>query len=1120
MARPLLLFILTMVLLSGCGQGDGGAALAGGPEPIPSFRTTTTSPTGMFSFSPGGDLTGRVSGTVWLDGPNAARVRLFPHNGEFRVEATLPDGNIMLADVSLAPVDTLVLQGLPGVGPFEPEGWVWVTPISTLLALYRDARPDLADSERQIRLKRFLGISESQSVNRPFSSRGQTQFSPRAFLDAAGAQGLLEFARNLIAELEQEQARSFLNLETPPGVVPPAVAGPSRLIGLMDSVGAGLVTDLIWKGLGWAVGKMGLGSSTNKQLDQIQQQLSQINSEVEALQQSLPGLGTGTLAGNVASDDIAPVYTYYTHENTVLTNSQSQYTPFSFNNATFLATSDFTFLTGQQSSGPLGSAQGILGGCLNITPYANQGNLITGLTQNFVKAWGSGTSNAALATSNTAFFYDFRNDVLVTPTVQGYADYYLGFLGQACNQVAETETRALGLNTSPPSASIQLAQSYLNGSTYTQVAQGDSTQNGLLALGRRLQQQRPLALIGGASALQPVWGAPAANENVAGTGIVNGTLWANCTEVTTANDFGETAVYIDTVGQFNINNYYNWFLPSASEAKQLCQYATQAAIADGITNKDQQIPYGLHKLGLLSDANYKTGMTNVGIYCSLTTDKDNPSCQILETKDLSLDSGGLYEAGLNAYGFKGTSDNPRLVLLVRPFPGQPQGAGGYSRQGNTSATGVATTTGPDAVMQSATARAIQAGGDQLFLWNSDLALAGNFPPTEIVVGRDPNSNQLRAYGIWQVGWPSVPGVYRDTNQTFVNLAKYYPNLGYTPGQYIVYVELTNLVEWLSSNTSVAEVSNYSLTNLSTYGGTVTQAALSGPGLVILDPVIDSSSLTRRTITGGTVLSAIIASRDAFEGTVSPTLSGATSQSLGTPMGNLDPTGATISGGTITSGILDSDQGLQIITLTDLSGTTHTVANGGGIRNATVTGGVVTLPSGSPYSGVLTVHNPAQPVTITASWLASPSTTNLTNLIASQSIFLTGTLSLPAGSIMQPPVNRSLVVSPNFANIRLSAAGSDMTCFVTGFNADGTCLDLSTNAATKYTLFQQVGNDQTFQEVPANLASFGGVSAGGQPIQPNVLQFHAGFSTYSGLLIIRAVNSTSTGFAFLSALAAP
>ncbi len=1118
MTRSILLLMLTMVLLSGCGQGDAGGTRAGGPEPIPSTRTTTTSPTGMFSFSPGGELTGRVSGTVWLDGPGIAQVRLFPHNGEFRVEATLSDGNVMLADVSLAPVDTLVLRGLPGVGPFEPEGWVWVTPISTLLALYRDERPDLADSERLIRLKRFLRISESQSVNRPFSSRGQTQFSPRAFMDEAGELGLLEFARSLIAEIEQEQARSFLNLEDD---IPPAVAGPSRLIGLMDGIGSNLISDIIWKGLGWAVGKMGLASSTNRQLQQIQQQLSQVNIEVQELQQSLPGIGTGTLAGDVANNDIAPVYTYYTHENTVLTNSQSQYTPFSFNNATFLATSDFTFLTGQQSSGPLESAQGILGGCLNITPYANQGNLITGLTENFVKSWGSGTTNSALSTNNLAFFYDFRNDVLVTPTVQGYTDYYLGFLGQACNQVAETLTRALGTNTAPPSASIQLAQSYLNGSTYTQVAQGDSTQNGLLALGRRLQQQRPLALLGGASALQPVWGAPFANENVAGTGNVNGTMWANCTEVTTDNDFGETAVYIDTVGQFNINNYYNWFLPSASEAKQLCQYAAQAALADGITNKGQQIPYGLHKLGLLSDANYKTGMSNVGIYCSLTTDKNNPSCQILESSDLSLDSGGLYQAGLNAYGFKGTKDNPRLVLLVRPFPGQPQGAGGYSRNGSTSATGVATTTGPDAVMQSATANAIKAGGNQLFLWNSDLALAGNFPPTEIVVGRDPNSNQLRAYGIWQVGWPVVPGVYRDTNQTFVNLSKYYPDLGYTPGQYIVYVELTNLVEWLSSNTNVAEVSNYSLTNLSTYGGTVTAASLSGPGLFILDPVIDDSTLTRRTVTGGTVLAATIASGESLTGgTAPPTLSGATSLALGTPLGNLDPTGATISGGTITSGVLDSDEGLQIFTLTDLSGTTHTVANGGGIRNATLTGGVLTLPTGSPYSGVLTVHNPSQPVTITASWLTSPSTTNLTNLIPSQPEFLTGSLTLPAGSGVQAPPQRSLVVSPNFANIRLSAAGSDMTCFVTGFNADGTCLDLSTNAATKYALFQQVGNDQTFQEVPANLASFGGVSAGGQPVQPNVLQFHAGFSTYSGQLIIQATNGTSTGFSFLSALAAP
>ena len=52
------------------------------------------------------------------------------------------------------------------------------------------------------------------------------------------------------------------------------------------------------------------------------------------------------------------------------------------------------------------------------------------------------------------------------------------------------------------------------------------------------------------------------------------------------------------------------------------------------------------------------------------------------------------------------------------------------------------------------------------------------------------------------------------------------------------------------------------------------------------------------------------------------------------------------------------------------------------------------------------------------------------------------------------------------------------------------------------------------------ASFGGTAPGGGSVQPNVLQFHSGFSDYSGPLIIRATNGNLTGYSFLQALAAP
>jgi hypothetical protein len=153
-------------------------------------------------------------------------------------------------------------------------------------------------------------------------------------------------------------------------------------------------------------------------------------------------------------------------------------------------------------------------------------------------------------------------------------------------------------------------------------------------------------------------------------------------------------------------------------------------------------------------------------------------------------------------------------------------------------------------------------------------------------------------------------------------------------------------------------------------------------------------------------------------------------------------------------------------------------------------------------------------------MTSPSTTTLTNSSASTATFMTGSISLAAGAVISASSHRSLVLSPNFTNIQLVSGGQSITFYTTAFNADGSCSDLSANPSTVYSVFQQVGNDQTFQEVPSALISFGGVDAGGQPVQPNVMKVHAGFNDYSGTLIIRAANGGDSGYSFIQVLSPP
>ncbi len=175
------------IALNGCGSDTSDSAGAGLPGSAASSSTAplvdavSTGPTGLFNFP-------QVSGQVDLQNARSAVVRLRSINNVLRIEAVLDNGQVMLADATLEEADRLALSGAGDRPPSGQPGFIWVTPVSTLLAAYRDAHPGLTAGLNDLQaIKRFLKISPSESLNRPFSSHYLSQFSPRVFAQATTA---------------------------------------------------------------------------------------------------------------------------------------------------------------------------------------------------------------------------------------------------------------------------------------------------------------------------------------------------------------------------------------------------------------------------------------------------------------------------------------------------------------------------------------------------------------------------------------------------------------------------------------------------------------------------------------------------------------------------------------------------------------------------------------------------------------------------------------------------------------------------------------------------------------------------------------------------------------------
>jgi len=105
------------------------------------------------------------------------------------------------------------------------------------------------------------------------------------------------------------------------------------------------------------------------------------------------------------------------------------------------------------------------------------------------------------------------------------------------------------------------------------------------------------------------------------------------------------------------------------------------------------------------------------------------------------------------------------------------------------------------------------------------------------------------------------------------------------------------------------------------------------------------------------------------------------------------------------------------------------------------------------AGLLTIHNNANPVNITASWLTAPSTSTST------ATYTNGTLSFPlssnpsfypgTGTNTFQPTLQSLFITPNYVPFNVTAGGGT-NFYLTGNYSDQTFVDLSNLATGRFT----------------------------------------------------------------------
>jgi len=1128
-----LLVVLPLVLF-GCGsEGPSGGipSIQGSAASEVAVGTVQTGPSGVFRF-----VSPRLVGTVDLNGAGSAQVRLLSSNSGYLIEARLDNGLVLLANADLAAADRLAMNGLAGgiEGATGPS-WVWVTPVSTLVAVYRQAHPGAGQEGALLqKVKNYLAIGSRESINRPFSSVPNSQFSPRVFLQAAGTQGVPAFAATLVGEIEAGRVRQFVEPTNQPILAKslfdlPLFQENPNFKGFAKNIwGGGMTWSLASKGLGIGLGKllgvMGIHSSTYKQLQEIQNQLTAMTAQLTQMQNQLPIIKNQDALDSLKNDVSAAFSSIsgFTTEQLSMISAASppnaNYVPFSTDdqfqsNTNFQAAASSANQTTARTS-----TITVLADSLGIGSSSSKGNLITGYIQQKAQLYGSGVNGYSDFANgvNSPLYYDFRSDLTVTQSLTNVTGVYQVEAMLGANMLSESASKGLTSNTQSPVEALTSAQVDLNGYKRPQVVGGGLdnngvlVQNGLGALSKRQIQQQVLGYLGGASPIASLWGAVNDAEDVAGTqgaGHINGTLWAPMGyELTSSGTTppGDSPLGIADVGDYGVGGWDQWYLPSKAEVQRLFERARSIARnSDHPPSGDKEIAFGLHEMGLISDQGYQHAMNDSGyveIYYDLEVGSGGQEgfhLQVLRSDGNSYDNGLTTVKdvlGVPSVLFKPQNGHLAAVLLVRPLPGRPRGA--YR-----SVPGPASSSAPTSVMQSQSAQKLGSG---VLFWNDDLALAGGWVPDEVVIQQDPtNPYQLRAYGLWTVGLRNPPKAYQ---------GDYFQYSNAFAGNYLIYTEMTDLVEWLSSDTASVEVSNYPPPGVTMIG-----ANFSGlSGTVSVENVTGTQNGGSLQLTGGTLLQA---------SAVAGSVSGGSSLNLPPFQGDITqgqspPPTLSVEGGQLTGGNLTITSTNTLLNPAD--GSQAGFITNGTVSGASLQGGLIPIPLNSGNAGLLNVHV-ANPVNVTASWMYSPSVANsTTNAVGSLGLFIPpapGAAAFPyvgeTPLALTPPAAlngiASLVLSPNYTTVvgNTSVGGGQVPFFLTAINYDGTYVAQEVSPNTTFQPFLLTDGltpksaPGLFFKTPAN---------GGNQGTQNILSVPPGFTGY--VAVKATVNGHST-YAFVN-----
>ncbi len=1118
------LLIVLPLILSGCGGDSASSGITFSQPTSTVVASKRTESSGFFRFP-----AQRISGTVDLNGATSAEVRLLTGPSGWRIEARLNNGVVLLADADLAAADRLAIRGVTGgIDPGARPDWVWVTPLSTLIAAYRDVHPGSGQEGQLLRkVKSYLAIGPRESINRPFSSVPSSRFSPRVFIQSAGSQGVPAFAASLVSEIEAGRTHVFVEPVNQPVLakslfnLPLFVNNPTFKGFAQNIWGGGMTWSLASKSLGFGLGKLlgalGIHSSTYKQLQEIQNQLTAMTEQLSQMQTQLANI-QNQAALDTLNADLSPalnsISAYSNQQLSAMTAAlppNSFYIPFSTDDH-FQGNSNFQAAAASANQATARSSTvTVLADSLGIGASSAKGNLVTGYLQRTAQLFGSGVNSYSdyANGNNWPFYYDFRSDLAVTQTLTNVTGAYQVEAMLGANMFSESASKGLASNTQSPVEALTSAQVDLNGYKKSQRVGGglDSTsvltQNGLAALSKRQLQQQPLGYLGGESPVSNIWAAVNDAEGVAGTpgsGHINGTAWSPLGYELTGSGKeppGDSAAGPGDVGTYYINGWDEWYLPSKSEVQRL--FARAKSIARNSPNPpsaSNEVAFGLHQMGLISDHGYQHAVNDSGyveIYCDLE------SAGIGGQRGLHLEvlrsDGNSYNNGLvtqvESYGtsvlFKPQDGHLAAVLMVRPFPGRPEGASDGDP-------GPATTSGvPPSVEQSRSAQ--QVGSGALF-WNDDLALAGGFIPDEIVIQQDPNNAyQLRAYGIWIVGTQNPPSVYKD-DEFFQYSSTFASN-------YLIYTELTDLVEWLSSDTSSVEVSNYPPPGVTMLGANLTGLS----GSVSVENVTGSQNGGTLQLSGGQLLQA---------SALSGSLTGGNSLNLPAFQGDITqgqgPNPVSVEGGQLTGGSLTVTSTNTLLSPAD--GSQVGFITNGTLSGASLQGALVPISLTTGNAGLMNVHL-ANPVTVTASWMYSPTVANsTTNAVGSVGLFIPpapGAAAFPyAGETplsLTPPAAlsgvASLVLSPNYTTVvgGTSVGGGQVPFFLTAINYDGTYTSLEATSGTTFQAFL-LTDGQTIKTAPQLF--FKDSAHGGNLGTQSILSVPPGFTGYV------AVKATANG----------